>query len=170
MAVHTESPKRDWTEDSGLNERLSEWVEDIEDIMLGPLIMVAKAIKSTHLMCWLSDEVKSVVRTKELHKSEDYEDVLKCLLAWAKPRTNEFMSFSSLRTLWQGEMTFSAFEAQARRLVQECQYPVGGDRQLWHYSDRSQVYDCIQESSQQRKRCNSKWGLGNIQEISNSRF
>ena len=40
------------------------------------------------------------------------------------------MSFNSLRTLRQSEMTFSEFEAKARRLIQECQYPVGGDRLL----------------------------------------
>ena len=46
MAVNIEPPKMDWTEDSGLCERLSKWVEDIEDIMLGPLIKVANASKT----------------------------------------------------------------------------------------------------------------------------
>ena len=81
MAVHTEPPKMDWTEDSGLHKRLFKWDEDIENIMLTLLIVVAKASKTRHLMCWLSDEVKSVVTAKELHRSEDYEDTLKCLLA-----------------------------------------------------------------------------------------
>ena len=40
------------------------------------------------------------------------------------------MSFNSLRTLRQGEMTFSAFKAKARRLVQECQYAIDADRLL----------------------------------------
>ena len=130
MAVHIEPSKIDWTEDSGLYERLSKWVEDIEDIMLRPLIKVAKASKTRYLMCWLPDEAKSVVRAKELHESEDYEDILKCLPAWANPKTNKFMSFSNVRTLRQGEMTFFAFKTKAGRLVQDCQYPVGRDRLL----------------------------------------
>ena len=130
MAVHIEPPKMDQTENSGLHKGLSKCVKDSEVIMLRPLIKVAKASKTRHLMCWLSDETKSVVRAKELYKSEDYKDILKCHLAWANPTTNEFMSFNSLRTLRQGEMTFSAFKAKARRLVQECHYPGDGDRLL----------------------------------------
>ena len=69
MAVHIEPLKIDWTEDSGLHKILSKWVEDIEDNMFRPLIRVAKASKTRHLMCWLSDEAKSVVRAKEQYKS-----------------------------------------------------------------------------------------------------
>ena len=50
MALHIEPPKMDWTKDSGLHERLSKWVIDVEDMMLGPLVSVPKNSKTRHLM------------------------------------------------------------------------------------------------------------------------
>ena len=50
MALHIEPPKMEWNEDSGLHERLPKWVEDIDDIILRPLIKVTKASKTKHLI------------------------------------------------------------------------------------------------------------------------
>ena len=57
----TTAPSIDWTEDDGLYNRVQMFALHVEDMMDGPLATYKGTSKSKTLMCWLPDNIKTIV-------------------------------------------------------------------------------------------------------------
>ena len=102
-AALVNAPSIDWTEDDGLHKRVEQFTRTVEDMMLGPLSTYKEP---RTLICWLPESIKELVQEAGILKHNDYKKVTEFLLDWAKPKTNVYNDFRTLRDLNQGSMSF----------------------------------------------------------------
>ena len=62
------------------------------------------------LICWLQESINELVREAGILKH--YKKVTEFHLDWAKPKTNVYNDFRTLRDLDQGSMSFEQYAAQ----------------------------------------------------------
>ena len=116
------TPSIDWTQDDRLYKRVKKFALHVEDVMEGPLETYRGPSKSNILMCWLPDDIKTIVREAGKDKANNYSEITEFLLNWAKPKTLEYNSFRELLCLKQGSMNFEEFAANVRMLVDDCNF------------------------------------------------
>ena len=119
-AALVNAPSIDWTEDDGLHKRVEQFTRTVEDMMLGPLSTYKEPSKTRTLICWLPESIKELVREAGILKHNDYKKVTEFLLDWAKPKTNVYNDFRTLRDLNQGSMSFEQYAAKIKKLVNDC--------------------------------------------------
>ena len=119
-AALVNAPSTDWTEDDGLHKRVEQFTRTVEDMMLGTLSTYKEPSKTRMLICWLPESIKELVREAGILKHNDYKKVTEFLLDWAKPKTNVYNDFRTLRDLNQGSMSFEQYAAKIKKLVNDC--------------------------------------------------
>ena len=119
-AALVNAPSTDWTEDDGLHKRVEQFTRTVEDMMLGPLSTYKEPSKTRMLICWLPESIKELVPEAGILKHNDYKKVTEFLLDWAKPKTNVYNDFRTLRDLNQGSMSFEQYAAKIKKLVNDC--------------------------------------------------
>ena len=74
------------------------------------------------------DYLKSLPHSEFKFEGASTEAILEALEEKTKPKSNEIVAFTKLRSLKQGDMPLSEFIREARRLTELCNYPNDQDR------------------------------------------
>ena len=125
-------PVMDWTEDAELHKRYMEWKEEVELEIGSTLSGKSNSVKSSYVLRWVGkparDYLKSLPDSEFRYEGACADEILTALENKTKPKPNEIAAFTKLQSLKQGDMPFSEFIQEARRLAELCNYPNDKDR------------------------------------------
>ena len=125
-------PVMDWTEDAQLHQRYIEWKEEVELELGSSLSNRSNSVKSNYVLSWAGkparDYLKSLPDSEFKYEGASPEAILEALEEKTKPKSNEIVAFTKLRSLKQGDMPLSEFIWEARRLAELCNFPNDQDR------------------------------------------
>ena len=89
-------------------------------------------MKSHYVLRWAEkparDYLKSLPESEFKYEGASAEAMLQALEEKTKPKSNEIAAFTKLCSLKQGDMPFSEFIHEVRRLAELCNYPNDQDR------------------------------------------
>ena len=113
---YIQGPKMDWTEDADLHKWFKDWREEAElllDTVLSHIRNQETKLKFVSL--WAGKEAMTCLNMVDQDKD--------C----TRPKSDEVVVFTQLRTLNQGNKTLSTFIQEVRRVIDLCNFNYVGD-------------------------------------------
>ena len=125
---YIQGPQMDWTEDADLHKQFKDWREEAElllDTVLSHIWNQETKLKFVSL--WPGKEARTYLSTVDQDKKDSLKTMLDTLEDWTRPKSDEVVVFTQLRTLNQGNKTLSTYIQEVRRVVDLCNFSCMGD-------------------------------------------